>query len=491
MKISYFIFLSFFIILFLFSLTTYINYQQSQAVKENTEFITNSTDIVRSSGRFQRNILNMVSGLRGYLLTGENYFITSNDSAAHENESILQELSALIPDGSVQEKNLQQIQQLNNRWLEEFGEPLRRAKLMSIVNDSNLDDFKRVYREKILTGKEKQIQQELQDKFREFSAYEYDKRNKKKDELALSVQRTKNLSFILTALSIVISFVIVGFLTYRLSSRIQTMVRMANDISAGNYKVKISDKGSDELSVLSRSLNHMADELSENISLLQSKNRELDQFAHIVSHDLKGPLRGIDNVISWIEEDHTEELTPKVKEYLQLIKGRVSRGENLIEGILSYARIDKETLQKERTDIGELIQEVLETVVMKPGVSVSVVGALPVVYTEKILLFQIFSNLISNAIKYNDKEDGQVKIYYNEHPAHYEFFVEDNGPGISKAYHDRIFVIFQTLKERDSIESTGVGLAIVKKILDARKETINIASEANKGTVFSFTWKKA
>ena len=105
-------------------------------------------------------------------------------------------------------------------------------------------------------------------------------------------------------------------------------------------------------------------------------------------------------------------------------------------------------------------------------------------------MFQIFSNLISNAIKYNDKEKGLVKVYYQDHLTHYEFFVEDNGPGISKIYHDRIFVIFQTLRERDSIESTGVGLAIVKKILDARKETINIASEANKGTVFSFTWKK-
>ena len=490
MKISYFIFLSFFTILFLFSLTTYINYKQSQAVQENTQFITTSTDIVRSSGRFQRNILNMVSGLRGYLLTGENYFMTSYDSAAFENETILTELSGLIPDESVQERNLQEIQALNLRWVEEFGEPLRQAKLLSIVNDSNLDNFKRIYKEKILTGKEKQLQQELQERFRQFSAYEYDLRTAKKDELASSVQKTKNLSFILTALSIVISFVIVGYLTYRISTRIRTMVRLANEISAGNYNVTIADKGNDELSVLSGSLNHMANVLSENISLLQSKNKELDQFAHIVSHDLKGPLRGIDNVISWIEEDHAHELSPKVKDYLGLIKGRVYRGENLIEGILSYARIDKETLQQEKVDVTELIHEVVESVVMRPEVQVVVEGALPVILTEKIFLFQVFSNLISNAIKYNDKENGVVKIYYEDHHGHYEFFVADNGPGISQIYHDRIFLIFQTLKERDSMESTGVGLAIVKKILDSRKETINIASEANKGTVFSFTWKK-
>ena len=102
----------------------------------------------------------------------------------------------------------------------------------------------------------------------------------------------------------------------------------------------------------------------------------------------------------------------------------------------------------------------------------------------------LFTNLISNALKYHDKPDGIVKVYYKSNGDHYEFYVEDNGPGIDKNYHEKIFMIFQTLEARDSFESTGVGLAIVKKILDDRNLKIKIISEPGKGTIFSFTWPK-
>jgi light-regulated signal transduction histidine kinase (bacteriophytochrome) len=115
---------------------------------------------------------------------------------------------------------------------------------------------------------------------------------------------------------------------------------------------------------------------------------------------------------------------------------------------------------------------------------------LPTLYTEKVLLYQIFSNLIGNAIKHNDKERGTLHIYHKDQGSYIEFYVEDNGPGISRNYHDKIFLIFQTLKERDSFESTGVGLAIVKKILDSRNEKITVVSETGEGALFCFTWKK-
>ncbi|HYH15108.1 MAG TPA: ATP-binding protein, partial [Flavisolibacter sp.] len=206
--------------------------------------------------------------------------------------------------------------------------------------------------------------------------------------------------------------------------------------------------------------------------------------------DLKAPLRGIDNVISWIDEDHGEELSPKVKEYLQLIKGRVTRSENLIQGILSYARVDKEAALIEEVDVKKMIEEIKGNMEMKPGIEVVTQGALPVLHTEALPLMQVFSNLISNAIKYHNRPQGQVKIYSQDEGAHYRFYVEDDGPGIAQNHFNKIFVIFQTLQERDSFESTGVGLAIVKKILDARKETIQVSSELGKGSTFSFTWAK-
>ena len=141
-------------------------------------------------------------------------------------------------------------------------------------------------------------------------------------------------------------------------------------------------------------------------------------------------------------------------------------------------------------DIRELIGEILENYSLGKQITITVSPDLPVLYTQKLPLHQVFSNLISNAIKYNDKEQGAIKVYHREYPDRWEFMVEDNGPGINKIYHDKIFVIFQTLHTRDSFESTGVGLAIVKKILDSRGETIRLSSVEGEGAVFSFTWKK-
>lgn len=449
-----------------------------------------STTIIRSSNRFQRNILNMISGLRGYLFTGENYFIQAYDSAKTENETILSELSHLVPPGTDQAALLNDIHNITNDWLLNFSTPLIEAKKLAGDSDSSLVSFNKLYREKLSAGTERNLNRQLQEKIRVFINSEYDSRAVRTRILDQSVQRTRTISFVLTTLSIIVGSIISIFLAYRISTRIMQMVKMANAIAGGNYEVSTKDSGRDEISNLARSLNNMAQVLKENITLLKRKNQELDQFAHIVSHDLKAPLRGIDNVISWIEEDHISEISPKVKEYIQLIKGRLVRAENLIHGILSYARIGKETQEKEEVDVNQVVDEIGESLMSKSGVKLMVSPKLPKLFTEKVPLEQIFSNLIGNAIKHHDKKNGLIKVYHQEHPQHYEFFVEDNGPGIGKNYHHKIFVIFQTLQERDAVESTGVGLAIVKKILDDRNQKIHIASDAGKGAIFSFTWPK-
>jgi signal transduction histidine kinase len=487
MKISSFILLSFTFVLLLFSLATYINFRLSEDVKDNAEFLARSTEIVRNNSRFQRNTINMVSGLRGFLLTGERDFVAAYDSSAAENEQVLEEMSPLV-DNASQQQLLKEIKQLHDQWVDEYTEPLRRAKIMANINDDSITAFNKLYREK--TSGEKLLQRTLQAKFREFSNWEYAIRNDRRAALESSAAKSNKIAFILTAISLLTAIVIVIVVVRKISKRIRQMVAMADSIASGNYNVNLKDKGKDELMPLADSLNHMAIELSTNISLLKEKNEELDQFAHSVSHDLKGPLRGIDNVVSWIEEDHKKELSPKVDEYVQLIKGRVIRAENLIQGILSYARIGKEIVPKERVDLNELIEDVKDSLPENKDISILITGKLPVMVTEKIPLFQVFANLVSNAVKYNDKDNGEVKIYHKDIGDKYEFFIEDNGPGIPEQYHKRIFVIFQTLKERDSFESTGVGLAIVKKILDKRNEQISLQSKPGEGAVFSFTWNK-
>jgi signal transduction histidine kinase len=432
----------------------------------------------------------MGSGLRGFLLTGEDAFLQAYDSAATENKGLLNDIFRQIDSTSRQYPLLLEIASLNDHWLTAFAQPLRQARKGAETADVNLPYFKKIYREKMQASDERTLNAKLQEKIRTFVNIEYDKRSERERLLTNSLQQTKTISVSLITFSVVMALFIVSFLTIRISRRIHKMVRMADSIAAGNYNVSTEETGKDELSGLARSLNYMAKTLSSSINELTKKNRELDQFAHIVSHDMKAPLRGIDNVVSWIEEDHKNELTPKVAEYLHLIKGRVIRGESLIQGLLTYARVGKEEESEEKIDTRALLEEVLENFSLKPGTSITISKDLPVIYSVKLPLLQIFSNLVGNALKYNDKTNGVIKVYHKDYPGHWEFFVSDNGPGISKNYHEKIFMIFQTLKDRDSFESTGVGLAIVKKILDSRGEEIKLESEKGMGTIFSFTWKK-
>jgi signal transduction histidine kinase len=432
----------------------------------------------------------MVSGLRGYLLTNETFFIQTYDSAILENESILNDLSDLVPEGSEQKVLLDEIHELNKYWVDEFATPLLNAKKMAQLSDSSKTAFDNLYKSKVVNGLEKDVQKSLQAKFADFTNYEYGFRDTQKELVTSTIQHTRSISFYLTVFSVIAGTVMATFIANYISSRIVNMVKMANSIAAGNYEVNLDETGRSELSQLARTLNNMANILHANFSLLKRQKEELDQFAHIVSHDIKAPLRGIDNVVTWIEEDHSFALPPKVQEYLQIIKGRIVRAENLLKGILMYARIGRDSSEKELVDVKELINEVLEYIPRRPDLTLIISPNLPMLYTERIPLLQIFTNLIVNAFKYHDKKDGYIRIYHREMDDLFEFFIEDDGPGIDRAYHQKIFVIFQTLEARDSFESTGIGLSIVKKILDDRNLEIKLKSEPDKGSIFSFTWPK-
>lgn len=490
MKISYTILLGFLVILLLFATTTYINYKQSEQIDASNEVLIRSGIVLKHSNRFQRNILNMVSGLRGYLLTNESFFLQSYDSAVLENDQILQELADLVEDSTSQGNLLSDIHTLNESWIKGLATPLILARQHANKSDSSMKAFNRLYHIKLVAGEERNINRTLQNRFKAFSNNEYATRDRQRDMLNATIARTGVISFYLTLFSIIIGICIAIFLAHHISSRISRMVRMADSISGGNYEVSMTDHGQDELSALARALNHMAKVLSENISLLKRKNAELDQFAHIVSHDLKAPLRGIDNVVNWIQEDHSRDVPEKVMEYLALIKGRIIRAENQLNGILSYSRVGRGLATKETVDLHALLNELREDMPVRPGITLEIQPGLPILFTEKLPLQQIFTNLLVNAYKYHDKPEGTVRVYFRELTTLYEFYIEDNGPGIPKAYHQKIFVIFQTLQDRDAFESTGVGLAIVKKILDDRKLTIRVVSQAGKGAIFVFTWPK-
>ncbi len=490
MKISSLIFAGFFFILILFSITTYVNYRQFEKVKEDNAWLVRSQMIIRSLSRLQRNILYMESGLREYLLTGESILLSPYDSAAKENEILFYELDSIIALTSEKNDELHKIRLLHQTWLTEFAEPLIAAKRNADQSDSSYRVFRKLYHDQLIKKTEEYTRSEIKQSFKEFSEQEYRLREQRKTTLEASVASTSIISFTLTTMSLLVGAAIAFYIAWVISGRINRMVGLAENIAGGNYQVQIEDTRKDELSNLSRSLNNMATILQENISELERKNNELDRFAYVVSHDLKAPLRGIENVTTWIKEDYANILPDKVTEYLQLMQGRIYRMEHLIDGILRVSRVGRGKKVIEEVDTKVLLEEIIEMIAPSSSFSVTLPDHMPVFFTDKVSLQQVFINLISNAIKYHDKDKGNVMISWEDLPDHYEFTIKDDGPGIEARYHEKIFIIFQTLQDRDTVESTGVGLAIVKKILEDKKGSIRVESKKGKGAAFIFQWPK-
>jgi PAS domain S-box-containing protein len=254
----------------------------------------------------------------------------------------------------------------------------------------------------------------------------------------------------------------------------------------------ISERKQSELALKQRAseLTSLTTILAQTTALLQKQNQELDQFAYVASHDLKAPLRAIASLSEWISEDLADQLREENRHQMHLLRGRVQRMEGLINGLLEYSRIGRVQTESYEVNVGELIKEVIDLLAPPLTFSIEVAEGMPTFRTKRLPLQQVFSNLISNAIKHHPRIDGHVKISVEERVSYYEFAVADDGAGIAPEYHEKIFAIFQTLQSRDQKESTGIGLAIVKKIVEAQGGTITLKSQINAGSTFCFTWQK-
>ncbi|MGB3757195.1 MAG: ATP-binding protein [Rivularia sp. (in: cyanobacteria)] len=223
---------------------------------------------------------------------------------------------------------------------------------------------------------------------------------------------------------------------------------------------------------------------------LTERNQELDSFAYIASHDLKAPLRGIINLSQWLEEDIQNDLSPENQRQFELLRQRIYRMQALIDGLLEYSRVGRMQTPSEKVDVSKLLAEIIDSLNPPSTFKIEIAEQMPVFMTKKLLLRQVFANLLSNAIKHHPRNDGHIKILVEDKQELYKFIVSDDGAGIDPKNRDKIFTIFQTLKSRDKKENTGVGLSIVKKIVESEGGEINLDSELGKGATFDFTWLK-
>jgi signal transduction histidine kinase len=222
---------------------------------------------------------------------------------------------------------------------------------------------------------------------------------------------------------------------------------------------------------------------------LGKMNHELEQFAYTVSHDLKAPLKNIEGFVNLLQKLPDVAQHDRANLYCNMLLEQVHRMDKLISGILSYAKSGREQVEKTTVQLENLLQGVIDSLNIPSGMQIHLGEGLPVLVAEEIYLQQLFSNLISNAIKYHDRPDGTIAIHCRDNGDFYQFSVADDGPGIPAQYHDKIFRMYYTHNGASAKDSTGLGLAIVQKIT-AEKGGKAWVESTGRGATFYFTWPK-
>lgn len=427
--------------------------------RKNEEYtyqqVVHTQKVLRASDQLLNSLLNAETGIRGYGLTEDLKFLAPYQQALPEIEPTLQNLSQLVKDNPQQQQQLSELTQLVDQELNILAKTLQQIE----------DDFRfapQAPRLGALVEQGKDRMDAVRQSLQEF----------KDAEQELLVQRRARLSqarFVNDAL--------LGI------SGVISLLGFAAALSLYRQTEKQMLHRADELAATNRIL------ATANLTLAD-RNKELDQFTYVVSHDLKAPLRAIANLSEWIEEDLEGKLDEENRHQMDLLRKRVHRMEALINGLLQFSRVGRRQSTVETVRVGELLTDIIDSLAPPADFKIEIQEPMPTLQTDTLPLQQVFSNLLSNAIKHHHQPDGHIHISAKPQLDGYEFAVRDNGPGIAEDYHDKIFQIFQVLDSRDLTENTGIGLSIVKKIVESKGGTIRVESEPNQGTTFRFTWPK-
>lgn len=434
------------------------------------------------------------AGTRGYLLTGDTMYLRPYSLATNQLPASLKRVQALTVDNPAQQARLDSLRGLVEQ---EFHILRPLTEIRTSMSQSAMQT---------LLDTDRQTLRQVRMLYARI----------KKSEMALLAQRSalqdvfEKATPIVVLVSAVLAVLIVVWLVMKIvqeladnrrlqseladinaevSRRISQIRQLAEQVVQGDYTVKIPDTAEDNIGGLATSLNRMTQTLDASFSALEKRNQELDQFAYVASHDLKAPLRGVTTIVKWIEDELAAELSPQLRTYLDQMKGRLSRLEDLINGLLAYARVGRTDQPLETVDVHQLLVEVKELVV-PPDFTLHLGPDLPTLTTNRLGLQQVFTNLLSNAVKYHQRGAGHLAVTCRDIGNCYEFRVQDDGPGIAPEYHQKIFLLFQTLRDRHTAESTGIGLSIVQKIINEQQGTIHVESAVGQGAGFIFTWPK-
>ncbi len=260
-------------------------------------------------------------------------------------------------------------------------------------------------------------------------------------------------------------------------------------VLAARHKAVVALQHTADLDAQVLKRNEVERELRYNNQQLARSNRDLEDFAYVASHDLRAPLTGIDSAAKWLAEDLHDNLSDGSRKLLGLMRNRINRMERLLDDLLAYSRAGRTDAAVAETDVAAMFENIVQILCPPAHIKVRVEGELPVIVTAGGQLEQVLRNLINNAIKHHDKDSGEIVLSASRVAEFVEFSVRDDGPGILPQFHEKIFVLFQTLKRRDEVEGSGMGLALVKKLVEQQNCCISVHSLGNgTGTEFRFRW---
>jgi signal transduction histidine kinase len=406
-------------------------------------------DIVRAVRRAE-------SGQRGFLLTGSRAYLKDYDGGLLTVKAGLQ----VLREDSEAERQIEALRVLINQKMAELAATInlertrQRAESVAIVNSgrglllmSGIDEEA----DRLAGGLEAQLREHLT-------------LNEQAQRLT---KRTVVFSFAIAVLMIGLGY---GLLRaeIRRRAKIESALRES------------------ELSLEGRNI-----QIEKRTAELQAANKELEEFAYAASHDLKAPLRVIENASKWLEEDLAEHLSDETRENMNLLRGRVKRMQKLLDDLLEYARIGHGTDERFAEIVtGEELMDNIVALLSPADFKVKVSPSFRGIRVRRMPLQQILMNLIGNAIKHHDKKEGCVEVSVEQRGGQYSFAVKDDGPGIPARFHDQIFQMFQTLRSRDQVEGSGMGLAMVRKNVEVFGGKLQLESGEGQGSTFRFTWPK-
>jgi len=427
--------------------------------------VRHSYKVMNTAGNIQKLMIDMETGRRGFRVTNEKRFLQPYYEGKKRIGPSVTELQKLVADNTIQENKAKILEQNINNLL--------------LFWESKGDDAGKYTREVItgITDDEKRQMDEIRGNVNELLQAE--------NTLLAEREKENNASMNFTSWTSVLGII---FIQAIIAILIILVVKEFKRNSIAKGKLKLSNE---DLATQKAELQASGKELQNALNKVEEINKQLEKFVYTVAHDIKSPLAGISGVLSLLDKNDIVVANPELSEYLNLSSSAALYLCKMVNSLLEYSRISFHQQKKELVNTRELVEQIAVLMFPPKNIHIQIAEIMPVFETKKIKIEQVFQNLISNAIKYNDKEEGYIEIGYEEKKDHYEFFVKDNGQGISEEDRHKVFQLFNTGKNKSAREpSTGFGLNIVKLIVEEQGGKVWVNSYPEDGSVFFFEWKK-